>query len=214
MSFSSGAVGGAEVDAFWILSSPPPDGCTAAPRTYAARIAAARRNIELKATDVDPAASLATCRSLGAEDHGVLHQRDTYFNVTAGRLKLREQDGDTPHLIAYERSDLARQRESRYRIVEIPDAEGIKAALSASLGMKVVVAKRRRLFLWGSVRIHLDHVDGLGSFIEMEAVAPADSDLSREQNLVEQLRRDLKIEDDALIACSYSDLLIAGPPRS
>ena len=105
-----------------------------------------RRNVELKARDADPARSLSACASLGAEEHGVL-RRDTYFDAANGRLKIREQDGDRPHLIAYERPNLSGQRESRYRIVEVQNVEELKAALSDTLGVKVVVTKERRLFL-------------------------------------------------------------------
>ena len=148
-------------------------------------------------------------RSLSSEDHGVLVQRDTYFYVPKGRLKLREQEGDTAHLIAYERPDEIAPRESRYRIVAVADPEGIKAALSAALGVRTVVAKERRLFLWKSVRIHLDQVEGLGSFIEFEAVAPPDSDLLREQGQVEFLRETFEIDERDLIAASYSDLALS-----
>ena len=96
----------------------------------------------------------------------MLVQRDTYFNAHNDRLKLREEEGAAPHLIAYERADQAGQRESRYRIVEVVRAGELKASLAAALGIKVVVAKERRLFLWGSnVRIHLDQVEELGSFL-------------------------------------------------
>lgn len=166
-----------------------------------------RRNVELKARDVDPAGSLSACASLGAEDHGVLTQRDTYFNAVSGRLKLREQDGDRPHLIAYERTDLPGRRTSRYRIVEVDQADELKDALAAALGVRVVVVKERRLFLWESVRIHLDTVEKLGSFIEFEAVAPPESDLSRETEMVGLLRETFQIADSELVATSYSDLL-------
>lgn len=168
------------------------------------------RNIELKAKDTDPERSLATCEALGAEAQGVLIQRDTYFNASHGRLKLREENGATPHLIAYERPDLSGQRESRYRIIEVESAEELKAVLSDTLGVKVVVAKERRLFLWeGNVRIHLDAVEGMGNFIEFEAIALPGSDLSREQAQVVKLREAFGLTDADLIARSYSDLALA-----
>jgi adenylate cyclase, class 2 len=140
----------------------------------------------------------------------VLVQRDTYFRVSQGRLKLREEKGAAPHLIAYERPDLSEQRESRYRIVEVQDAEELKAALAGALSIKVVVSKERRLFIWeGNVRIHFDSVDGLGSFIEFEAIASTSSDLSREEAQVAKLRKAFGITDADLIASSYSDLVLA-----
>lgn len=153
---------------------------------------------------------MATCEAIGAEAQGVLVQRDTYFHAPRGRLKLREENGATPHLIAYERPDLNVQRESRYRIVEVEDAEELKAALAGALGVKVVVAKERRLFLWeGNVRIHLDAVEGMGDFIEFEAVAPPGSDLSREQAQVATLHNEFRVTDADLIGGSYSDLVLA-----
>ena len=165
--------------------------------------------MELKAGDPDPERSLAVCESLGAHPGGVLIQRDTYFHAPQGRLKLREQEGAAPHLIAYERPDLAGQRESRYRIVEVQQADELKAALSSVLGVKVVIAKERRLFLWEGVRIHLDQVDDLGSFIEFEAIAPVDSDLSHEEAQVTALRHAFEIGDSDVIGGSYCDLALA-----
>lgn len=166
-----------------------------------------RRNVELKARDANPARSLSACASLAAADHGVLRQRDTYFNAANGRLKLREQAGDRPHLIAYERTDRPDWRTSRYRIVEVDQADELKDALAAALGVRVVVVKERRLFLWESVRIHLDRVEKLGSFIEFEAVAPPESDLSQETERVGFLRETFQIAESELVATSYSDLL-------
>jgi hypothetical protein len=75
-----------------------------------------RRNIELKARDPDPSVSLEVCRALGAEDRGTIAQRDTYFKVASGGLKLREEQPGRPHLIQFERTSEPQQRESRYRI--------------------------------------------------------------------------------------------------
>jgi adenylate cyclase class 2 len=113
-------------------------------------------------------------------------------------------------LIAYERADQAGPRESRYRLVEIADGSEIKAALSDALGITAVVAKQRRLFLWEGVRIHLDQVDGLGSFVEFEAiVGDGPADLERAEGRIDELRREFGLDDDCLVASSYSDLTIA-----
>ncbi len=74
-----------------------------------------------------------------------------------------------------------------------------------------MVEKRRRLLLWEGVRIHLDEVDGLGSFLELEAVAAAESDLAAEHDKVERLRSELEVAGDALVAQSYADLLLDTP---
>lgn len=175
-------------------------------------MSAARRNVEIKAVDPDPARTLERALALGASDQGVLAQRDTYFAVPGGRLKLREQEPGEAELIAYERPDEASVRVSAYRLVPVAHAGELRAALEAAAGIRVVVAKQRRLLLWETVRIHLDEVEGLGSFVELEAVADVGSDLSRERELVAHVRAALGIEDAALREGSYADAWIAAAP--
>jgi homotetrameric cytidine deaminase len=169
-----------------------------------------RTNVELKARDADPDATAARCGVLGAEDRGVLVQRDTYFLGRHGRLKLREQDGDSSELIAYRRPDATEPAQSSYIRADAADAETLRETLDAALGTLVVVAKRRRLFIWENVRIHLDEVEGLGSFVELEALVQPDG-LDAAHNRIAQLRSELRIADDALVAVGYSDLLLDGP---
>jgi homotetrameric cytidine deaminase len=184
----------------------------------------ARVNVELKARDPDPDATAARCVALGAQDEGVLTQRDTYFAARHGRLKLRTasstgQQGAAlqaaqagGELIAYRRPDAAQAGESSYVRAPAQDADALREALDAALGTTVVVAKRRRLFIWENVRIHLDDVDGLGTFLELEAVVAQDgSDLDDARAKVARLREALAIEDGSLVAASYSDLLLDGP---
>jgi len=80
-------------------------------------------------------------------------------------------------------------------------------ALGASLGVRVVVEKARRLLLWRNVRIHLDRVADLGDFVELEAVATSPGGLEVERDRVEELRTALGIADDRLVARGYADLL-------
>ena len=169
-------------------------------------MSAPRRNVELKALDPDPARSLAVCRELGAEDRGVLRQRDTYFRARSGRLKLREEEPGGAVLIQYDRPDAAAARESRYRLTRVADPDELRASLDAALGTLVVVDKERHLLLWDGVRIHLDTVQGLGSFVELESVAPVDSDLAPEREKVAHLQAALGI--DEILADSYSDRLL------
>jgi cytidine deaminase len=137
----------------------------------------------------------------------VLVQRDTYFGARHGRLKLREQNGAGAELIAYRRSDSPEAAESEYLLVPAVDPAGLSQALGRSLGTVVVVTKRRRLFLWDNVRIHLDDVDELGAFVEIEIVEPDE----RAPAQMARLRDALGIEDSALVAIGYSDLLLDGP---
>jgi homotetrameric cytidine deaminase len=169
-------------------------------------VSAPRRNVELKALDPDPERSLATCLELGADDRGVLRQRDTYFRTRAGRLKLREEEPGGAVLIQYHRPDAAEARESRYRLTRVEDPEELRASLDAALGTLAVVEKERRLLLWEGVRIHLDAVAGLGSFVELEGVAAPGSDLGAEREKVARLQRALGI--DEVLAGSYADRLL------
>jgi homotetrameric cytidine deaminase len=174
---------------------------------------APNRNVELKARDRDPDQTLRAALAHGAADEGVLTQRDTYFAAREGRLKLREErhgaDGPwTATLIAYARADAATARTSAYHLVDVPDAATLSASLDAALGTVVVVEKARRLLLWEGVRIHLDAVEGLGTFLELEAVAPPDSDLRDEHRKVAELRAVLKMDDADVEARGYAALLL------
>jgi predicted adenylyl cyclase CyaB len=170
-----------------------------------------RRNLELKARDRDPARSLEVCQALGAKDRGTLKQRDTYFEVPRGRLKLREE-ADLATLIAYERPDRARTKESHYHLTSVPDPAELRAALESTLGTTVVVRKSRRLFIHQNVRIHLDRVDDLGDFIEFEAISTNGADPSTYTAVLDDLRERFAIRADDLIGESYSDLLRAARP--
>ncbi len=172
-------------------------------------MSAPRRNVELKATDPDPERSLQIALDLGAEDRGVLVQRDTYFRVPEGRLKLREETPGGAVLIQYAREDRPEARESRYRITPVEDPATLMTSLADALGTLAVVEKERRLLLWEGVRIHLDTVEGLGSFLELEGVAPEGSDLSGEHDRVAQLGEALGLDDSRILAGSYSDRVLA-----
>ena len=170
------------------------------------------RNLELKARYADHASAETVLQKLGATREWSLRQVDTYFVVPHGRLKLREQESrDVAELIAYERPNETTVRASNYLLVPIPDPAALKSALTRTLGVRVVVAKRRTLWLWHNVRVHLDQVESLGAFLEFEAVL-ASSDESDEpsRERLGQLTRALDIRDEDRIAGSYSDLLESG----
>jgi predicted adenylyl cyclase CyaB len=165
------------------------------------------RNLEFKAK----CHSLAELRQwlvgLKAEYRTTMHQIDTYFNVPKGRLKLREIHGDEACLVYYERPDTATSRYSNYQLCDIPDAETFKAAMSAALGVMVVVEKRRELWMFGNTRIHLDDVMNLGEFIELETVMrnQTEAEAYAEHQLVKDA---LQVKAGDLIPASYSDLLL------
>jgi homotetrameric cytidine deaminase len=169
------------------------------------------RNLELKCRDPDPQRSLELALRLGAEDRGEISQRDTDFSRARRRMKLREQDPGEAELIAYERGDSREPRPSSYSIVAVTDPAAMREALDAALGTRAVVAKRRRLLMWEGVRIHLDGVEGLGTFLELEAIAAPGSDLAPERRKLERLRTELEMGDRETIGASYSDLLQVAP---
>ena len=166
-----------------------------------------KRNIELKARCSDLSTARQAARAMGAEYAGILEQRDTYFVAREGRLKLRETSGNPAELIAYTRDNAAAVRGSDYQLVSIPDPAALLAALTVALGVRGTVVKRRALWMWQRVRIHLDEVERLGTFIELEAVMGADESDETGQQKVATLRQRLRIADEDLIGVSYSDLL-------
>jgi adenylate cyclase, class 2 len=167
------------------------------------------KNIEIKARSGDLSRARQLAKALGARKRAMLRQVDTYFNAPSGRLKLREITGSErrAELIWYDRPDRASARASRYFVVPVGDPKVLKIALSAALGVSRIVRKRRELWIFKNVRIHLDRVDGLGSFIELEAVVdPRHRPAASRQNLL-KVQRALRIEASMLVSQSYSDLI-------
>jgi predicted adenylyl cyclase CyaB len=107
----------------------------------------------------------------------------------------------------YERADASDARPSDYRLVPVGDPPGLKAALAAALGVKTVVRKRRELLLHHNVRIHLDEVESLGAFIELEAVLGPDADEPLSRSRLAALLAALQISAADLVPNSYSDLI-------
>lgn len=164
-------------------------------------------NVELKARDRDPGRTLERALAAGAVDAGLLEQRDTYFAVARGRLKLREERGQPATLVAYARADACAARPSEYELVPVDDPQALLRALEAVLGVRGVVEKTRRLLLWEqTVRLHLDDVHGLGRFVEIEAVVATGSDRACEHEQVARLATAIGIAGADLVAASYVDL--------
>lgn len=164
-----------------------------------------RQNLEFKAPCPDASRAADALRSLGAEDGGILIQTDTYFLVPHGRLKLREIVGASSLLIAYDRPEDRAHRLSQFRVTEVPDPAGMIAVLNDALGLRGVVKKRRHLYLWQDCRIHLDEVEGLGSFLEFEVLSEGNS--CSDWDRMEALMTAFGLRDSDAIQASYSDLL-------
>ncbi|SEP07673.1 class IV adenylate cyclase [Aquisalimonas asiatica] len=128
------------------------------------------RNIEIKtrSTSFEEQARIAARIADGPPV--LIEQTDTFFHVPRGRLKLREFGNGTGELIQYIRADSSGPKQSTYVRSPTHEPQSLKEALSAALGVRAIVQKRRTLFMVGQTRIHLDEVKGLGRFIELEVV--------------------------------------------
>jgi predicted adenylyl cyclase CyaB len=165
------------------------------------------RNIELKVRLRDPEAARRTAQGVATQRLGTQRQVDTYFHCHQGRLKLRQIDGEAAQLVWYVRRDLAGPKRSDYMLVPVADAQMLKVALSAALGVRGVVEKRREIFLVENVRIHLDEVVGLGSFLEFEAVLSSEVGEPQGQAQVDALAERFGVIGGDLVGESYIDLL-------
>lgn len=165
-------------------------------------------NIEIKARADNPAGIRKYLLDHQADYKGLDEQTDTYFNALTGRLKLREGNIEN-NLIYYERADQAGPKSSSFQLVKIENAKGLKEALEKSIGIKVVVKKRREIYYIDNVKFHIDEVPGLGAFVEIEA-GNILADLSREelQEQCDHYLKELGIKTDSLLERSYSDMLL------
>lgn len=164
-------------------------------------------NIEIKARCSDPDRVREILRGHGADFRGVDHQIDTYFRVPAGRLKLREGNIENS-LIFYDRPDQPGPKKALITMCALPPDSGIKPVLAASLGVRVVVDKRREIYFIDNVKFHVDDVVGLGSFVEIEAI-DADGTIGqvRLRQQCEHYISLLGVAPADLIGTSYSDML-------
>ena len=164
-------------------------------------------NVEIKAKSMrnDQIRELLTSRN--ADFRGEDHQVDTYFKSPSGRLKLREGSIEN-NLIYYERPDREGPKTSHCILYGNKPGSSLKQVLEKSMGVKVVVDKWRGIYFIGNIKVHLDRVSGLGTFVEIEAQSE-EGDLS-EDHLMSQCRslmQDFGIEESDLLKESYSDLI-------
>jgi predicted adenylyl cyclase CyaB len=163
------------------------------------------RNIEVKARAND-LASLELVLRRRCSEPAVLLQRDTFFRCDSGRLKLREE-GSTAELIFYSRNSDAGARESQYWRCPMSDAPGSAALLAAAFGIDGVVQKQRLLFQIGQTRVHLDTVEELGTFVELEVVLSDLQTTEEGKQIATALMTELGIASADLIGPAYIDLI-------
>lgn len=171
-------------------------------------------NIEIKARTKQAPAIRQYLLSNGAESRGTDLQTDTYFLVNQGRLKLREGNIEN-NLIFYQRADQAGPKQSDFSLLPAEDPATLKSILTQALGIKVVVAKQREIYFIKNVKFHLDTLEGLGEFVEIEAsnryAALSVEDLRQQCDYYIQA---FGIAPADLLTQSYSDMLLADATAS
>ncbi len=167
-------------------------------------------NIEIKARLRDRAAVEARARQLTDLPAETIPQTDTFFVTQQGRLKLRELAPDRAQLVYYRRVDQGGPKRSDYRIFETPDVQGLRETLSLALGVRGVVRKVRSLYLIGQTRLHLDQVEDLGEFMELEVVLWPGQSEAEGMAIANDLMDQLGIVASDLVEGAYMDLLEQG----
>jgi len=167
------------------------------------------RNVEIKARITSIDVLMPRARALAQHDAELIAQDDTFFRVPHGRLKLREFADGSAELIHYQRADSTQAKLSDYRRVPVPDAAALREALQRALGLLGRVRKQRWLLLAGQARIHLDRVDGLGDFVELEVVLRDDQSEADGALIADTLMHELGLAQAERIAGAYLDLLAA-----
>ena len=164
-------------------------------------------NIEIKARARDFANIRSRAEKLSDAPVEVIPQEDTFFNVSQGRLKLRVLALDRGQLIYYTRPDQGGPKRSDYHIAYTTDPENLKRVLELAYGVRGVVKKTRYLYLVGQTRVHLDDVEGLGQFMELEVVLREGQGDAEGHGIAEGLMASLGVERGDLLEGAYMDLL-------
>jgi adenylate cyclase, class 2 len=166
-------------------------------------------NIEIKAYCHQPDRVRQYLLEQGVDFKGLDVQTDTYFEVPHGRLKLRQGNIEN-NLIAYQRDNLQGPKSSSFQLAPVTDSAALLQVLQHTLGIKVVVKKQREIYCLSNVKFHIDHIEGLGHFVEIEAGNLLANHLTAE-HLQEQCNfymEALKIAPGDCCTHSYSDMLL------
>jgi adenylate cyclase class IV len=167
------------------------------------------RNLEAKFRIVDVRQARARAEAIGFALRATLVQRDTFFAVAQGKLKMREE-AEGAALIHYRRVHEGALEVSNYEIVSVPDPAPLHAMLTGALGVIAEIRKMRTLLIRRNVRLHLDRVDSLGSFGEIEAVVAGDEPPEIYRAEVDGILAALEITPGDLISESYFELMRRG----
>jgi predicted adenylyl cyclase CyaB len=165
------------------------------------------RNIEIKARVLDLADLVQRVERLAPHRSDRLSQDDTFFQTASGRLKLRVLAPRQGELIYYQRPNIARPKTSFYVCTSTSDPDGLREVLTLAHGQMGRVRKQRLVYLIGRTRVHLDEVEGLGRFVELEVVLADDEPVEAGEVEAHSLMRALGIQECNLLEVSYLDLL-------
>lgn len=165
------------------------------------------RNIEIKARVASLAAVESLAAALSGKEPVAIAQDDTFFACPDGRLKLRAFGDGTGELIFYRRADDTGPKESFYVISPTSSPDTLRDALGLAYGVIGRVRKQRLLFMAGRTRIHLDRVEGLGEFLELEVVLRDGESAEAGMTEARELLASLRIAPEQLVSGAYLDLL-------
>lgn len=167
------------------------------------------RNVEIKARVADRAQLIARVETIATSGPTDISQDDTFFHSVNGRLKLREFGDGTGVLVFYDRPDDEGPKESFYVLSQTNEPDTLREALTRAYGQLGRVVKQRRLYLVGRTRVHVDRVEGLGDFMELEVVLRDDESIEAGMNEAARIMATLGIAQDQLVKGAYLDLLFA-----
>jgi predicted adenylyl cyclase CyaB len=165
------------------------------------------RNIEIKARIPGVQQLLPRAAALATQPAVEILQDDTFFACPNGRLKLRAFSPERGELIFYQRADQQGPKESFYVISPTASPDTLREALTLAWGQTGRVRKRRSLLMVGRTRVHLDQVEGLGDFLELEVVLRDDESADAGVHEAHALMAQLGVEPGDLIDAAYVDLL-------
>ena len=169
-------------------------------------------NIEIKARIDSVQALLPRAQALADDEHVQrITQDDTFFSVPHGRLKLRVFADGAGELIHYHRADQDGPKLSDYVIAPVTDPDALRHTLERACGLLGRVRKQRLLLLVGNTSVHLDSVQGLGDFLELEVVLSPDQSPEQGQAVARGLMAALGVGEQDLVSGAYLDLLQARP---
>ncbi|PQZ71176.1 adenylate cyclase [Achromobacter sp. MYb9] len=165
------------------------------------------RNVEIKAQVDSLAAIEPLAAALSGQEPVFIAQDDTFFTCTHGRLKLRAFADGTGELIFYQRADDTGPKESFYVISPTNSPSTLRDALTRAYGAIGRVKKQRTVFMAGRTRIHLDNVEGLGEFLELEVVLRDGESAEAGMEEARTLMQSLGVAPTQLLSGAYLDLL-------